>query len=118
MEDTSKPLKTIRVKISRFNPEIEKESGFASYNVPITAGMSVLDVLDYIYSNLDSSLSYYSSCHRGYDACCLVVVNGKTTRACTTPATDDLTIEPMRNRKVLKDLVVESDLNIPQPKKN
>ncbi|MGA3060386.1 MAG: 2Fe-2S iron-sulfur cluster-binding protein [Candidatus Bathyarchaeia archaeon] len=113
----SKTLKNITVKISRFNPGIQKESSFASYNVPITAGMSVLDVLDYIYSNLDSSLSYYSSCHRGYDSCCLVVVNGKITRACTTPAIDDLVIEPMRNRKVLKDLVVESDINARLTKK-
>ena len=110
-------IKTITVKVSRFNPATDKQSSFKSYQVPITTGMSALDVLDYIFTNLDSSLSYYSSCHRGYDMCCLVNVNGKPARACTTLATDDLTIEPMKNRKVLKDLVVESDINNRLPKK-
>ena len=70
---------------------------------------SVLDVLDYIYENLDSSLSYYrhSTCNQGVCGRCAVKINGKNGLACVTKVlNEDLTIEP-KNSKVLKDLVTE-----------
>jgi len=110
VKELSEPMKTIKVKVFRYDPKKDEKGRYETYEVPITPGMSVLDVLDYIYANIDSSLSYYYSCHRGYNACCMLVVNGKIIRPCTTLATEDMTIEPLKGRKIIKDLVVESDL--------
>jgi succinate dehydrogenase/fumarate reductase-like Fe-S protein len=69
--------------------------------------MSVTNVLDYIYENLDSSLAYYTSCHRGVCGRCLMIVNGKTRLACIELVTDNLTLNPLPNHRVIRDLVVE-----------
>jgi len=79
--------KKIKVKVFRFDPTVEKEPHYETYEVPLTEGMSVLDILDYIYENIDSSLAYYdhAACRHGICGGCAVVVNGKTCLACQTP---------------------------------
>jgi fumarate reductase iron-sulfur subunit len=109
MEET----KTIKVKIFRFDPSKDKTPSYITYNVPIVEGMSVLNVLNYIYENLDSSLSYYYSCRRGSTTCCAVMLNGEAAQPCTTIAKGDVTVEPPVSLgfKVIKDLIAE-DISI------
>lgn len=99
--------KNINVKISRGKGSDNVEPAYSSYTVPIEEGMSVLDVLDYIYENLDSTISYYShtACKAGICSNCSVVVNGKVSLACQKEADGDMTIEPVKNLEVVKDLV-------------
>lgn len=100
--------KTINVKVHRFNPRDKNpRSRFQSYRVPLENGMSILNVLNYIYENLDSSLAYYVSCRIGKCTGCHVKVNGKVKLICTTLATQDMTLEPLPHYKVIKDLVVD-----------
>lgn len=84
------------------------DSEYDCYEVPLVEGMSVLGVLDHIYEHNDSSISYYQSCKVGRCTGCAVIVNGKPCLACMTLATRDMTIEPLRSHKVIKDLVVDN----------
>jgi succinate dehydrogenase/fumarate reductase iron-sulfur protein len=104
------PQRKIKVKMFKFDPAVENEPHYKVYEVPLTEGMSVLDVLDYIYENIDSSIAYYdhAACRHGLCSGCIVVVNGKTCLACQTPVSGDITIEPPSKFKVIRDLVYTS----------
>ena len=92
----------LTVKVRRGEPG---ESSVQVYEVPYESGQSVLGVLEYIYENLDSTLSFYYSCRIGMCTGCLVRVNGKAVLACTTLAKGDMLIEPYKEGMVIKDLV-------------
>ena len=100
---------TIKVKVYRFNPQKDKESRYMTYDVPFEEMMSILSVIDYIFENLDSSLSYYGSCRRGECSRCYVNVNGKTVKACLEIARGDMTIEPVPRYDLIKDLYVDME---------
>jgi fumarate reductase iron-sulfur subunit len=99
----------VKVKVFRFNPSTDKEPHYQTYEVPLVEGMSVLDVLDYIYENIDSSLAYYdhAACRYGICGGCTLLVNGKACVACQTPVTGDITVDPAIKSKVVRDLVYE-----------
>lgn len=100
----------MKVKIARYNPEKDNEQYFKEYEVPYLPNMKVLDVLNYIYENIDSSLSYRWSCRAGQCGSCAVSINGKTGLACRTLVKDDeLIIEPLPTFPIIKDLVVDLD---------
>lgn len=105
----SKTHQDFKVKVYRFDPDMDKEPTYQTYTVPYEMGLSVLNVLQYIYDNIDSSLSFYYSCRIGKCNGCLMIVNGKPTRVCTTPPQPLMTIEPLKGFKVLKDLVVDQN---------
>ncbi len=92
--------------------DIVKSSGIASYEVPIVADTTtVMDILDYVYSNLDHDLAYlkHSTCRQGLCGRCLVTLDGKQVLACVQTvdhAAESVTIGPAKGN-VIKDLVVE-----------
>ena len=99
---------TINAKIFRFDPARDSEPGYRTYQVPFEAGLSAMDVLDYIYQNMDSSLAYYdhAGCSLGICGKCTARINGRPGLLCQTPVSaGDLAIEPMNKTRVLKDLV-------------
>lgn len=75
------------------------------------AGNTVIDLLNYIRENLDSSLSFRQSCQVGQCGICSMNINGKNTLACTTPLTADtqIVIRPLTQYPVIHDLVVDLD---------
>jgi succinate dehydrogenase/fumarate reductase-like Fe-S protein len=83
--------------------------------LPLLDGMSAMDVLDYIYQNLDSTLAYYdhAACALGICARCTGLINGKPGLFCQTPVQGDVTLDPMPKRRVIKDLVTLKD---PKPR--
>jgi succinate dehydrogenase/fumarate reductase iron-sulfur protein len=99
--------KKINVKILRSKPWGGKKPKYETYKVPLEGKSSILNVLTYIAENLDPTLGFYSSCRIGKCAGCQVVANGKVKLACVTIVEGDLTLEPLRKFKVVKDLVVE-----------
>ena len=99
--------KRINVLCFKFDPTQESESKFVQYRVPYKECQSVLDVLEYIYENLDSSLAFYASCRRGVCSRCYVKVNGKICLACDEEVTGDLKIEPVNAKKVIRDLKID-----------
>jgi len=108
--------KKIKVKVFRFDPRVDKEPRYQIYEVPLIDGMTVLDVLDYIYENIDPSLAYYShaACRHGVCGGCTLLVNGKTCLACQTPVTGDIVVEPAVKFKVIRDLIYEVGQEVKQ----
>lgn len=101
--------KRVKVTVFRFDPRTDREPHYRTYEVPLADGMTVLDVLDYIYENIDPSLAYYSHAACRYGVCggCTLLVNGRSCLACQTPVTGDITVEPAVKSKVVRDLVYE-----------
>jgi fumarate reductase iron-sulfur subunit len=101
-------IRTIHVRVSRFEPGTDKAPHFQTYEVPWYPRMTVMDALDYIYENLDPSLAYHShtSCHRRTCARCNVTVNSNPGLSCHTEINGDITLEPLPRFKVIRDLVV------------
>ena len=100
--------RTIQVKLQRFSPDGGWPS-FQEYTVPLKPGMSVMNVITYIYENLDSSISHYTSCRISKCLGCDVGINGAIDYACTTRAEGDLTITPLPEYVTIKDLLVDRD---------
>ena len=49
---------TVQFRILRFNPDLDDDPQYESYDVPYSDKQGVLDALHYIFRNLDSSLAY------------------------------------------------------------
>lgn len=101
--------KTLKVTISRFDPSVDLQPYDQSYDVPVVEGMAVLQVIDYIYENLDNTLSYrdHGACAQGICRQCTLFINGKPSLMCQTMVTGDTRLEPPPKFKVVKDLVYE-----------
>ena len=102
--------KTYTVKLERYNPDADKEPYYDNFQVPIEEGWSLLNVLAYIYEELDHSVGYYGSCRGGKCVACHVKVNGKTRLACTEIAgREDMTIEPLPSVRdtFIRDVVLD-----------
>lgn len=93
--------------------EIEKSGGVAVYEVPVQRGMTVMNVLDYIYAHLDHTLAYYrhSSCCQAICGRCACKLNGRQVLACAKEVEPDaplLRISPA-DGLVLRDLVLQRE---------
>lgn len=99
-------MKTLIVRVRRFDPEKDKESHYETYTVNVNDGARVLHVLHAIHDELDPTLSYRYSCGSGQCGSCAVRVNGEPVLACMEEAHDNIIIEPL-NLSVKKDLVVD-----------
>lgn len=102
-----------KVKIKRFEP-IKNETFFQIYEVDLDEKFTVLEVVEYIKNNIDSTLTYRAFCKSAICGSCAMVVNGVSKLTCKLKAVEYLidgvlTIEPLKNFKVIKDLVVNQD---------
>lgn len=104
---------TIKVKILRFNPEQTPAPHWVEYDVTEEPGMSVLAVLHQIHDTQDGTLAYRYSCRGAICGTCAVTINGTARLACKTQVNDlratseTITIAPLSNYGVIKDLVVD-----------
>ncbi len=101
----------ITLRVARFRPDEDDAPTFADYSVPLRKDWVVLDGLNYVKDRLDGTLSYRWSCRMGICGSCGMTVNGEPQLTCATFLTDyapgPVTIEPLRNFPVIRDLVVE-----------
>ena len=97
------------VKLYRFDPTVDKEPRYETYEVPSEGwqGRMVLDTLRYIYEHFDNGFSFRGPCHQRDCGACTIRINGKTALACDVVAEKEMVIEPVPKRQVLKDLVVD-----------
>lgn len=101
-----KPLKA-RVRVFRLDPSTNAAARFDTWEVPFTEGQTVLDVLVYIYENLDPTLAFRWGCKKGHCGSCPVQVNGSPAFSCREQATEELLVEPHPKFEVIRDLVVD-----------
>ena len=85
-----------------------------TYQVPRQPSQTILDVVTWIQREQDPGLSYRFSCRVGMCGSCAMMVNGIPRWTCRTHVQkvvqdNRLTIEPMRNMPVIKDLACNMD---------
>ena len=99
--------KMIQVTVARFDPDVDEGPHDQTYQVPLPEHTCVLDVLDYIYENLDGTLAYYdhAACQHAICRRCVVLVNGESSLMCQTLVHGDITLAPPPKFKVVRDLV-------------
>lgn len=99
-------------KIQRFDPAKDKGPRFQEYKFEIPKGATLLDCLNLIKWTQDGTLTFRMSCRSAICGSCAVKANGHALLACKTQANsvvrmDRVTIEPLGNMKIIKDLVVD-----------
>lgn len=103
-------MREIEVKILR---RAETGNGaYQTYIVPVdeTAAVSVMNLLEEIYSKQDRTLSFFShaACRQAACGKCMVKVNGKVKLACKERVVENKVVLEPYAKKVVKDLICET----------
>ncbi|MFI5224992.1 MAG: succinate dehydrogenase/fumarate reductase iron-sulfur subunit, partial [Nitrospirales bacterium] len=99
--------------IQRFNPEVDSTPHPQEIRLDVGRGMTVLDALIRIKQECDGSLALRYSCRSAICGSCAMTINGNEKLACRTSLRKELerhgqvTVAPLRNLPVIKDLVVD-----------
>ena len=100
----------IEMEVLRYRPEQDSEPFHQRYEVPYTDDMSVLQGLQYIRDDLDSTLSFRWSCRMAICGSCGMMINGVPKLACRTFLRNNhsgkVRIGPMEHFPIERDLVV------------
>ncbi|MHC1586728.1 MAG: fumarate reductase (CoM/CoB) subunit TfrB [Candidatus Hecatellaceae archaeon] len=107
--------KKVKLKVFRYNPALDAQPRYETYEVPYTEGMRVLDLLNYVRDHLDSTLAYRWECRAGQCGSCAMMINGKAGLACQTvvsPEDKEIVVEPLPIFPVIRDLVVNFERGI------
>ena len=99
--------------IQRFNPEVDAASHAEEFRLDVGRGLTVLDALIRLKNECDGSLSLRYSCRSAICGSCAMEINGSEKLACRTSLRKEferhgtITVAPLRNLPVIKDLVVD-----------
>lgn len=90
----------------------KRQGHFDTFQVPARKSQTVLDVVTHIQRHMDASLSYRFACRVGMCGSCAMTVNGAPRWTCRTHVekvtkNGALTIEPLRNLPVIRDLTTD-----------
>jgi succinate dehydrogenase / fumarate reductase iron-sulfur subunit len=100
---------TYRVRVAR-SAANGIGTGMQQFEVPLEDRMTVLDALFQIQRKQEASLSFRCACRVGMCGTCAMNINGIPRLACKTRVqllgSKTITIEPLANLPVIKDLVV------------
>src|SRR2546422_862054 len=100
-------------RVKRYRPESGGKPAYQEYRIPYRDDMVILDGLNYIKDHVDPTLTYRWSCRMGICGSCGANVNGQPRLTCGTYIRDvhrgAVTIDPLANFPILKDLVVDFD---------
>jgi fumarate reductase iron-sulfur subunit len=102
---------SIRLRVSRYRPDTDSEPHWQEYDVPLRKEWTVLDGLNHVKNEIDTTLSFRWSCRMGICGSCGMNVDGEPELSCGTFLTDyapgPVTVEPLANFPVVRDLVVD-----------
>ncbi|MCP4537924.1 MAG: succinate dehydrogenase iron-sulfur subunit [Chloroflexi bacterium] len=105
--------KQITFKVQRFDPKADDVPHYQEYTLDIPEGMTILEALLRIQAEQDGSLSFRYACRGAVCGSCAMVINGQIDLACRSQVrgldTETVTVEPLPNMPVLKDLVVDME---------
>lgn len=102
----------IEIEVLRYDPERDEQPHLQQYSVPCKEEWAILDALNYIKENIDTTLSYRWSCHMMVCGSCGMMVNGEPSLTCKVfirDLPDHVRIEPLANFPIERDLVVVLD---------
>lgn len=106
-------LQVVTLRIQRYDPDHASEAYFDSFSICLTPEKTILDALQEIKAEQDSSLTFRCSCRHGICGSCAMNVGGQHVLACETPLKDKLdsdnqiTIRPLAHLPVIRDLVTD-----------
>lgn len=98
------------VKIFRFDPTVDTEPRFETYEVPAEAWKErkVIDTIRYIYEHFAPGLSFREPCRQQLCGACSMLVNKKAVLACNELSEREMMIEPIPKYRVVKDLITDN----------
>jgi succinate dehydrogenase/fumarate reductase iron-sulfur protein len=96
---------TLTLRIKRFDPQTG--AGESEFLVPYRKWMRVLDALNWVAENAAADLAYRWFCGSKMCGTCAVRMNGREVLACWEAVEPRMTIEPLRNLPVVRDLIVD-----------
>jgi succinate dehydrogenase / fumarate reductase iron-sulfur subunit len=106
--------KVITFQVQRSELEQEVEPRFQEYALDVPEGMTVLEALLQIQAEQDGTLAFRYACRGAVCGSCAMLMNGEVGLACRTQVhglkSEVITVEPLPNLLVLKDLVVDMDI--------
>lgn len=109
--DTADMTKPKTFAVYRYNPENDKTPSLVRYTVDLAVtGPKVLDALNWIKDNLDSTLTFRRSCREGVCGSCSMNIGGVNRLACLETSADtkgEVAIYPLPHMPVVKDLVTD-----------
>ena len=105
---------TIQLIVSRFDPEVDEEARWESFDVEVLSTDRVLDALHKIKWEQDGSLTFRRSCAHGICGSDAMRINGRNRLACKTLIKDlDITkaiyVEAIKGLPLEKDLIVDME---------
>src|SRR3954447_25355606 len=110
---------TFTLRVRRYDPESGDAPYWQEFDVDLEPERSVLDGILQAKGDQDGSLAIRCSCQAAICGSCGVRINGKSSLACNTKlstgvetsqdANGVITVEPMGNMPVIKDLIVDMD---------
>lgn len=101
----------VYLKIFRYNPEAGRSvPSYDTYNVEAEPTDRVLDLLEFVKSHMDGTLSFRRSCAHGVCGSDAMRINGRNKLACKVLVKElgrEITVEPILGLPVLKDMIVD-----------
>jgi len=112
-EKTSSSSKTITLRIARSNPQQDNQTQFMDFQVPYEKWTTVLEAILTVKQYFDHSVAVRYSCRQATCGSCGMVINGRPRLACFTKISElnssVVTVEPMNNFPIIRDLAVRFD---------
>ena len=106
-------VRTVTLKIRRFDPEVDPEANWQTYEVPVEKGDRLLDALHQIKWYQDGSLAFRRSCAHGVCGSDAMLINGRNRLACKIRVDQlggkRITVAPLPGLPLIKDLVVDME---------
>lgn len=102
----------LTLKVYRYNPETEKDPYYDIFNLEAQPNERILDCLNKIRWQQDSTLAFRMSCNHGICGSNGLTINNQSTLACQKLVKDydytkEILIEPLKYFEVIKDLIVD-----------
>ena len=103
----------ITLRLKRFDPEsIEPASEFQDFDVDLDEASTVLDAIIKVHEEIDGTVAVRYSCRSSICGSCAMRINGSAGLGCKTrvrEVADEsvITVEPVGNMPVIKDLITD-----------
>ncbi len=104
------------IRVFRYDPSCGGSGHFDSFtlDVPNEAATTILDLLLRLQQEQDPTLAFRFACRVSMCGSCGMVINGREALACKTnvsdlPAGREISIRPLNNVPIIKDLVVDME---------
>lgn len=115
--ETRKPPQDFTLRLRRYDPESGEAPYWEEHTIQLEPHRSVLEGILQAKARFDGSIGIRCSCRAAICGSCGVRVNGNPGLACHTHLEDaakkspdgTITVEPMGNMPVIKDLIVDMD---------